>query len=221
MRAARAATLSAARTARRGFSMIEMLIAITISATLLTATLTALNTSFIQYKVVTESASTHVVSRIVMHRMLSMVRTGSEFGPFPVDVLDQSQNPVQTDWIEFVSARDAQGGIDRITRIEHRDAPVGSPPDTAGSLWYVLLDPALVDPNDPTAGVLEEHELLPGVEAISFTLEYDIGPKLRHATVDMTIRPNDSQDMTTGAISASAEAQTIRLIASAAPRQLM
>lgn len=217
MRAARAAT----RSIRRGFSMIEMLIAITISATLLTATLTALNSSFIQYKVVTESASTHVVSRIVMHRILSMVRTGSEFGPFPVDVLDQSQNPLTTDWIEFVSARDAQGGIDRITRIEHRDAPIGAPADEAGSLWYVLLDPALVDPDDPTAGVLEEHELLPGVEAVSFTLEYGIGPTLRHATVDMTIRPNDSQDMTTGAVSASAEAQTIRLIASAAPRQLM
>jgi len=221
MRGARAATQYVARAARGGFSMIEMLIAITISATLLTATLTALNSSFIQYKVVTESASTHVVSRIVMHRILSMVRTGSEFGPFPVDVLDASQNPVTTDWIEFVSSRDSAGGIDRITRIEHRDAPAGAPADEAGALWYVLLDPALVDPDDPTAGVLDEHELLPGVEAITFTLEYDIGPRLRNATVDMTIRPNDSQDMTTGAISASAAAQTIRLIASAAPRQLM
>lgn len=206
---------------RRAFSMIEMLIAITISATLLTATLTALNASFIQYKVVTESASTHVVSRIVMHRILSMVRTGSEFGPFPVDVLDNAQNPLTTDWIEFVSARDTAGGIDRITRIEHREAPAGAPAGAAGSLWYVLLDPDLVDPDDPEAGILEEFELLAGVEAITFTLEYDIGPALRHATIDMTIRPNDSEDMTTGAVTAAAEAQTIRLIASAAPRQLM
>lgn len=218
----RAAPLrTAGRAARRGFSMIEMLIAITISATLLTATLTALNASFIQYKVVTESASTHVVSRIVMHRILSMVRTGSDFGPFPVDVLDQAQNPLTTDWIEFVSARDSAGGIDRITRIEHRPPAVGAPVGSAGALWYVLLDPALVDPDDPEAGILEEHQLLSGVEAVAFTLEYDIGPTLRHATVDLTIRPNDSEDMTVGAVADSATAQTIRLIASAAPRQLM
>ena len=208
-------------TSRRGFSIIEMLIAITISATLLTATLTALNASFIQYKVVTESASTHVVSRIVMHRMLSMVRTGSDFGPFPADVLDAAQNPVTTDWIEFVSARDVAGGIDRITRIEHRPGQAGAGQNVPGSLWYVLLDPALVDPNDPQAGILEEHELLAGVEAASFTLEYDIGPRLRHATIDLTIRPNDSEDLTVGDVAASAEAQTIRLIATAAPRQLI
>jgi len=206
---------------RRAFSMIEMLIAITISATLLTATLSALNASFIQYKVITESASTHVVSRIVMNRILSMVRTGSEFGPFPADVLDTAQNPLQSDWIEFVSARDAAGGIDRITRIEHRAAPDGSPPDAAGALWFVLLDPDLMNPDDPEAGILEEHELLSGVENAVFTLEYGVGPMLRHATVDLTIRPNDSRDLTVGAVSNPAEAQTIRLIASAAPRQLM
>lgn len=212
---------NATHSARRAFSMIEMLIAITISATLLTATLAALNSSFIQYKVVTESASTHVVSRIVMHRVLAMIRTGSDFGPFPVDVLDNTLNPIRDiDWIEFVSQRDAMGGIDRVTRIEFRPAPVGSPADEAGAIWYVLLDPAQVDPDDPQAGILEEHMLLSGVQRLAFRLEYAVGPRLLRATVDMTIQPNDSQDMVTGAVSNVAEAQTIRLIASAAPRQL-
>lgn len=47
---------------RRGFSMIEVLISLTISATLLTATLGALDGSFKAYKVTTEGASTNVVA---------------------------------------------------------------------------------------------------------------------------------------------------------------
>ena len=43
---------------RRGFSIVEMLIALAITATLLTATLAALDTSFKSYKVTTEGART-------------------------------------------------------------------------------------------------------------------------------------------------------------------
>jgi prepilin-type N-terminal cleavage/methylation domain-containing protein len=203
---------------RRGFSIIEMLIALSISATLLTATLAALRASFMQYKVTTESASTHVVTRIVMHRMLSMIRTGADFGPFPADVLDSAQNPLTSDFIEFVTQRDILGGISRITRLEYRPGAGGG----AGALWYVLLDPALIDPGDPTAAIVEEHMLLSGVQAISFQMQYDIGPRLNRCTIDMMVEPNDSQDIVTGAVTdTTSEGQFIRLIASAAPRQLM
>jgi prepilin-type N-terminal cleavage/methylation domain-containing protein len=53
---------------RRGFSLVEMLVALTITATLLTAALTALDAGFKGYKFTTDGASTHVVSRITMHR---------------------------------------------------------------------------------------------------------------------------------------------------------
>ncbi|RMD63684.1 MAG: prepilin-type N-terminal cleavage/methylation domain-containing protein, partial [Planctomycetota bacterium] len=43
----------------RGFSLVEMLLALAISATLLTAALAALDSSFKGYKATTESASTH------------------------------------------------------------------------------------------------------------------------------------------------------------------
>ncbi|MFG0258041.1 MAG: type II secretion system protein J [Phycisphaerales bacterium JB043] len=202
---------------RRAFSLVEMLLALTISATLLTAALASLNSSFIQYKVVTESASTHVVTRMVMHRMLSMIRTGRDFGPFPNDVLDTSQNPVVTDFIEFVSERDFNGGINRITRMEWRPPGAG---ETAGSIWYVLLDPALIDPMDSFAGVIDEHILLPGVRSMTVTMEYEIGPQLMQATLDMTVEPNDSRDLTIGAVADVANSDVIRLVASAAPRQL-
>jgi prepilin-type N-terminal cleavage/methylation domain-containing protein len=212
--------MAAARTrqgSKRGFSLVEMLLALAISATLLTAALAALNSTFIQYKVVTESASTNVVTRIVMHRMLSMVRTGRDFGPFPNDVLDTLQNPVISNFIEFVSERDFNGGISRITRMEYRPPAPGA---TSGTMWYVLLDPAAIDPLDPTAGIIEQHILLSGVQAMSFTMKYAIGPQLVRATLDMTVEPNDSRDLQMGAVSQVANAQTIRLVASAAPRQL-
>lgn len=205
-----------ARTIRRrvrGFSMIEVLIALTISSSLLAATLSALDASFKQYKSTTESASTHVVSRIVMHRVLAMIRTGVEFGPFPADVYDTDQNPVVSDFIEFLSERDLAAGLSRITRIELRP---GEDEDGPGELWYVLID---ADEDDPL--ILEERPLIRGVVEVSFTLNYNRETyALDRATIDMTIEPNDSEDLRIGALADPSAPQTIRLVASAAPRQM-
>lgn len=216
--------------ARSGFSIVEMLIALTISAALMTATLAALDASFQQYKSTTESASTHVVSRIVMHRMLSMIRTGVEFGPFPVDVYNNAQNPVVSDFIEFVSERDLTAGRDRITRIELRP---GADPNGPGELWYVLINngasnqpkggPGPLNPGNTSnsgATIIDQRLLIPGVKGVSFTLRYGKQTgALDLATIDMTIAPNDSKDLRIGAASDPAAPQTIRLVASAAPRQ--
>ncbi len=214
---------------RRGLSLIEMMIALAISATLLTAALAALDTLFKGYKQTTESASTHVVSRIVMTRLLGMLRTGTDFGPTPSNVLATSQNPVAADYFQFISRVDIDGAPEEMVRIDFRYPgmepllrswgvnagepevdPDNPPPDGPGELWYVRLDP---NASPPT--VLEEHPLLTGVRSAVFTMQFDIGPRLTRGTIDMTIEPNDSQDLTIGADSV---AQTIRLVASAAPR---
>src|SRR5687767_4914529 len=78
------------RTFRRGFNLVEMLIALSITSALLTATLVALNASFMAYQTTTEEASTHVISRLVMHRMLTMIRTGQDFEPMPDNPLDST-----------------------------------------------------------------------------------------------------------------------------------
>lgn len=228
------ATTMTQRRNRRGLSLIEMMIALTISVTLLTATLAALDTMFKGYKQTTESASTHVIARIVMSRVLSMIRTGGGFGPIPAFVLDTGANPLGADFIQFVSARDAGGAATEMVRIEYRlpqtaisanpgqDNPplrswgaLGGPPEDLwpndpGELWFVRLDTT----EDP-ALVIQENPLLSGVRSATFTMHYNIGPKLTRATVDMTIEPNDSRDLTIGA---DAVAQTFRLVASAAPR---
>lgn len=193
--------------ARRAFSLVEMLIALTISATLLTATLTAFDASWRAYKDTTESASTHVVSRIVMHRILAMVRTGTEFGPYPDDVLDASQNPLTSTSIEFVSEADRLAGNNRITRIERR--AVANTTDQF-ELWYVLI-------NRADGSTIEERPLLANVREALFILEYEPGPRLVRATIDLSIRPNDEDDLRVGGVDRT---PMIRLVASAEPRQL-
>lgn len=225
-----AATSPHRRPQRRGLSLIEMMIALAISSTLLTAALAALDTMFKGYKQTTESASTHVVSRIVMTRLLGMMRTGTDFGPAPSNVLATAQNPMAADYFQFISKVDDDGDPTEMVRVDFRypgqnpllrswgvaaGPPVVDPeeeplPTGPGELWYVRLDPTV---NPPT--ILDQRPLLTGVRAAVFTMHFDIGPKLMRGAIDLTIEPNDSADLTIGADSV---AQTIRLVASAAPR---
>ena len=195
------------RRSRRGFSLVEMLIALTISVTLLTATLTAFDASWRCYKDTTESASTHVVSRIVMHRVLAMVRTGTEFGPYPEDVLDNTQNPLTSTFMEFVSEPDRLAGVNRLTRIERRT--VQGTTDQF-ELWYILV-------NRADGSITEERPLISNVREALFILEYEPGPRLVRATIDLSIRPNDAEDIRVGAADTT---PMIRLVASAEPRQM-
>lgn len=194
----------------RGFSLIEMMVALGISAALLTASLAALDTSFKSYQQTSETASTHVVTRIVTHRVLTMIRTGREFAPYPLDVLDQTQNPMFTNSIEFVSDEDAATDYRQVTRIF---AEV-DPDATDGSQRLMLtLD-------DFTAGVLTSSEtrpLLRGVRDATFTLEYDIGPQLTRATMDITV---EASDVGGASLNANWDTPTLRLVASASPRVL-
>ena len=62
----------------------------------------------------------------------------------------------------------------------------------------------------------EEFPLLENLADLTFILEYEVGPRLRRATLDMTILPDDLQDL---AVGDELETPTIRMVASAAPRQ--
>ncbi|MBL0926864.1 MAG: prepilin-type N-terminal cleavage/methylation domain-containing protein [Phycisphaerales bacterium] len=210
---------------RRGFSLVEMLIALTISATLLTAALVALDASFKGYERTSDSASTQVVTRIAMDRILGLIRTGTDFGPLPDNILDNQRNPIRADYFEYVSGRDAAGNPSEITRVEHRwpgraalrrswpaagsPPPLGFQPSGAGALWLVRINVA--------SGTTQESMLLEEVRRAEFELAFEIGPKLTKATVDITVEPNVPSEMT---ISTGAVPQTVRLVSSAAPRRL-
>lgn len=192
--------------ARRAFSIVEMLVALTISATLLTATLQAFDTAWRGYKHTTDSASTHVVSRIVVHRALALIRTGTQFGPVPADVLDAAQNPLTSDFMEFVADADRVAGLNRVTRLERR-ASTARP--GWFELWYRVTD---LD----SGQIVQERPLLSDVRECAFILQYDPGPRLVKATIDLTVAPNDDPDMRIGV---GNDAPTIRMIASASPWQ--
>ena len=87
------------RRARRGFSLLEMLVALGICSALLTATLVSLHASFRAYQSTTEQASTHVIGRVVMHRVMALVRNGVGFGPLPEDPRETS---IATDEMTFL-----------------------------------------------------------------------------------------------------------------------
>ncbi len=192
---------------RTAFSIVEMLVARTISATLLAATLSAFDASWRGYKHTSESASTHVVSRIVVHRVLAMIRTGSQFGPAPADVLDAAQNPLTSTFMEFISEEDRLNGLNRVTRLERRDV-TGTPGEF--ELWYILTD---LD----TGSILQQRPLLRNVRECAFVLAFEPGPRLVKATIDLTVAPRDDADMRIGV---GNDAPTIRLVASSGPRQL-
>ncbi|MEO1582949.1 MAG: prepilin-type N-terminal cleavage/methylation domain-containing protein [Planctomycetota bacterium] len=204
--------MTARRTKRAGFSIIELLLALAIVSIVLTSALVALDASFRSYKATTDSASTHVVSRLLIHRITAMIRTGTEFGPFPQDVLDPSQNPLESNFIEFLSDEDPDTGAREITRIEFREPLEGQ---DFGTLWFQLFR---FDGAGNPDGDTEEHLLLPNVEQGLFTLTYDVGPRLERATVDLLIRPNDDLDALS--VEERVDTEPIRLVGSATPRRL-
>lgn len=199
----------AASRTRHGFSLIEMLVALTITATLLTASLAALDASFKAYKHTTDAVSTHVVSRIVMGRLTAMIRTGAEFGPFPLDVLDPGQNPLDSTFIEFTALEDEETGVRRVVRVERRDAL--STDRGPFELWYVQQD----FENDILQQT-SESPLITNLQSVNFRLEFEPGPRLARATIDMIVEPDDDQG---GKIATDLESNKLRLVASVVPRK--
>jgi len=185
---------------RRGFNLVELLLALAITSALLTATMVALNASFMAYQVTTEVASTHTIGRLTMHRMLALIRTGKEFGPFPTTPLETT---VMSDDMEFVAPN---GQIMTLHWVEDENA-----------LYVAITDPATMtqlSDNKLLEGVVPQYDPNTGDRIKPFTLEYYKGRKLYRATIDMTIVPDDNMSVELD----GDNQETIRLVASAMPR---
>jgi len=182
---------------RRAFNIVELLIALAISAALLTATMAALDASFFAYQRTTEVASTHTIGRLALHRMLALIRTGTEFGPFPID---PKIAIVESDFMQF---RTPDGTLMEIEWVE--DVETGGRLDvTVDGETYVLMEGVLeqFDPDDPD------------VRIYPFTLEYELGYNLYRATIDLAVVPDDNMDVTLD----GANTEVLRLIGTAMPR---
>ena len=178
---------------RRGFNLVEVLIALAITASLLTATLVALDASFRAYQSTTEEVSTQSIGRIVMHRMLTLLRTGTEFGPYPAD---PRVSRIRSDYIEFRTQEDEVVTIrwDRANEV----------------LTYQIEGQAPVELLDGVVGTEDEE----GNLQEPFTLEFEQGRRLYRASIDLTVEPNDVIELSIE----GDQARRIRLVGSAMPR---
>ncbi len=196
----------APRGQRRGFNLVELLIALAISAALLAATMVALDASFTAYQSTTEWASTHTISRLTMHRMMALIRTGVTFGPVPINPNDSL---VQENYIEIIMPSDQYVKLEWV-EIPDTDHPVGN------ALWVQVDDdpPRLLLEGVVRQEVIDPDTGLP-VPVAPFTMEYELGRKLFRATIDLMVIPDDNQSVT---IEGDNSDQVIRLVASVMPR---
>jgi prepilin-type N-terminal cleavage/methylation domain-containing protein len=184
---------------RRGFNLVELLIALGITAALLTATLVALNASFRAYQATTEVSSTHTIARLTMNRMTMMIRVGEDFGPFPTNPLDTT---VSSDFVEFATP---DGDIMTLEFDESQEA-----------LLVTVMNPATGDENTYPLleGVLRQTDS-DGDPIAPFTLQYAKGRNLYRATIDLLIKPDDNMSLS---IEGNNDSQLIHLVSSAMPR---
>lgn len=182
---------------RRGFNLVEMLVALAITAALMAATMVALDASFMAYQSTTEVASTHTIGRLVMNRLLTMIRTGQDFGPFPALPQDAI---VESDSMEFLTA---DGDVLVIQWVQAEEALyVVRDPDGLNE-WYLLLE-----------GVSQNNPDDPMNPIPPFTLEFELGRKLHRATIDLVISPDDNMSVELD----GDNTEEIRLVATAMPR---
>lgn len=179
---------------RHGFSLVEVLIALAITSTLLTATLVALDASFRAYQSTTEEVSSNSIGRLVMHRLLTMIRTGTDFGPYPDD---PRVSIIKSDYIEFRTQADQV-----ITVLWNRNTEI---------LTYQVEGEDAVELLGGVVGTSDDL----GNLAAPFTLEFADGRRLYRASIDLTIEPDDIIDLHLEGDKATNE---IRLVGSAMPR---
>ncbi len=191
--------------ARRAFNMIELLIALAISAVLLTATLVALNASYTAYQRTTREASTHTVSRLAMDRILTLIRTGDYFGPLPANPNDSL---LTSNLIEVVTVDDDGTETGLIIEWDEDEAALYirtfNPATGEVDGNYLLLEGVIANVDPETESAIPP-----------FTLEYELGYRLNRATIDLTVIPDDNQSVEIE----GSEARPIRLVATAMPRR--
>lgn len=187
----------------RGVSMIELLLALAISAMLLTATMVAVDASFHAYAVAAESASTQASTRLTTHRLLTLLRTSTAHGPLEADASSTppatlSGDTVTSPYIELIDPND------RLVRIEYRPG--------VQELW-VISQPA-------GGGLPVAQPILRGVTAATFYCRRRKDSEgvlvLDRATMDLTVEVAGDTTLDIE----NAVLPPIRVIASTKPRKL-
>lgn len=202
---ARRVTSAARFSGRRsaGLTLMELLIALPIIAMLLTATMVAIDVSFQAYSSAARESATQASTRMVVHRLLTLIRTSTAHGPllptsdpdWPVTI---NGDLLSASFLELIDPQN-----NRI-RIEYRAA--------VQELW--------VSRTDLNTGTVTVEPLLGNVESAVFTARRRLDRTntfvLERATMDIAVRSDQE-----GVLSIEGQAsEPLRVIASTAPRKL-
>lgn len=182
-----------------GLSLVEMLISLAITAMLLTATMVAIDASFQAYAAAAESASTQTSTRLVTHRLLSLMRTSTAHGPLLTETDVTLSGTTLTSY--YIELLDPDGNL---IRLEY---------DADDEMLYVTVTPY-------GGSVATREPLLGGVTQCEFKLVRRLDDDgvwiLERGTIDFTVQPDDDTSL---AIEGDA-AEPMRVIASTMPRKL-
>lgn len=207
------------RARRSGLSLFELLIALAIIASLLTATGVALDVSFRAYAIATQSASTQASSRLLTNRLLTNIRNAISHEPLdmtPDDIADGAMlindTLIQSPFIGFT---DRNGDAIRLTWFD-ASTPVPGNDETPGpnELWMRRI---------VTDGLVETETLQPvlkGVTSCVFSMQRGRDADgiyvLRRATFDFTVEAGDDSSLQIEA----GDVPPVRVIASTKPRRI-
>jgi hypothetical protein len=188
---------------RRGLSIVEVLISLAITSLLLTATMVATDASFMAYASAAEQASAQAATRMVTHRLITMIRTSTAHGPLEADAAANPAVTLSGDTVTswFIELVDEDGNI---VRVEHRAQ--------SDELWMIQTPAA--------GGTAIAQPLLGGVTNAQFLLKRRLNSQgilvLERATLDLTVLPGGD---TTLAIE-NRTTDAIRVITSTMPRRI-
>lgn len=193
---------------RRGLGLVEMLVALSISAALLVAVAAALDTTFKAYRANQEVADLTQRARLGMHRMLTELRSTTD--PVPADEVLAAYRSGQVVTTRSVRI-DAPDGLTAVRYLHSGNQLRRQTLTRAGGQWTVSADGVFLD------GVASED--------FEVTLEPQRSPRaargglshdqLRRATVRMTVRPSRESDAPTEALGT----QAVTLVSSVVPRR--
>ena len=179
-----------------------MLTALAITAMLLTATMVATDASFKAYAQTVAQASTQAATRMVTHRLMSMVRTSTAHGPLMPDAGAQpitlNGDTITSNYLELVDSRN------NLVRVEYRAQEQ--------ELWATITPLA--------GGAATSQPLLSGVTDCTFfvhrRLDEDNVFVLERATMDLTAQPPADATVELE----NSKPRPVRVVASTMPRQL-
>mgnify|MGYP006908313544 CR=1 FL=1 len=183
--------------------MVELLVSLAITAMLLTATMVAIDASFKAYAGSAEEAATAASTRLVTHRLLTLVRTSTAHGPLlpdattdPPVTYDSTTSLITSHYLELI---DTNGDL---IRIEY-DA------DTEQLMM-----------TRTGGGTTQTEPILAGVTSATFYAKRRLDRSgvfvLERGTMDLTIMPGADATLSLE----SGTSRAIRVIASTMPRRL-